>query len=91
MVRGIKNREKKYVEVLARHGCDGQVTPLCVVWDDGTSFEIDRVLDKRQAASLKVGGNGVRYLIRVGSRETFLFFEDPLWFVEAIVRDQGGE
>lgn len=85
MVEGIAYRKKKYVDVVARHSIDGGITPQSIVWGDGIVYEIDRVLDKRQAASLKVGGNGVRYLIRIGEKETFLFYEGPQWFVEAIV------
>lgn len=85
MVRGISSREKKYVDVIARHDSEGVVTPLAIIWDDGRTFEIDRVLDRRQAASLKVGGNGLRYIIRIGAKETLLFYENPLWYVEAIV------
>lgn len=85
-MRGIESRVKKYVEVIARHASDGGVLPLRIVWDDGTVYDIDRVLDKRRAASLKVGGTGIRYLVRVCGKETYLFYEDPCWFVEAIVR-----
>lgn len=85
VVEGIAYRKKKYVDVVARHSIDGGITPQSIVWGDGIVYEIDRVLDKRQAASLKVGGNGVRYLIRIGEKETFLFYEGPQWFVEAIV------
>jgi hypothetical protein len=34
---------------------------------------------------LKVGGFGLRYLIRIGKTKTYLFFEGPCWFVEEIV------
>jgi len=73
--------------VIAEHDSNGEVMPLANLWEDGRRFEIDRVLDKRQAASLKVGGNGTRFRIRIGEQETFLYFENPRWFVEAIVRD----
>ncbi len=82
MVQGIESRRKHYVQVLARIDEDGCVTPLSVTWDDGRRFEIDRVLDARQAASLKVGGTGMRYLVRIGQATTYLFYEDPRWFVE---------
>lgn len=61
---------------------DGTMSPLRVFWEDGTVFEIDRVLDVRRAASLKAGGQGIRYTVRIGGRQTYLFFEDPQWFVE---------
>lgn len=60
------------------------VIPTLIRWEDGRKFAVDRVLDVRQAASLKVGGAGMRYTIRVRGKETFLFREQYRWFVEAI-------
>lgn len=74
---------KVYVEVTARFDVDGKVTPLSLTWEDGTVFEIDKVLDCRRAASLKAGGVGIRYIIRIGKRQSYLYYEDPRWFVEA--------
>ena len=82
MVQGIAYRRKHYVEVLARIDEEGAVTPVSITWDDGRTFEIDRVLDVRQAASLKVGGTGMRYLVRIGQTVTYLFYENPRWVVE---------
>ena len=73
---------KVFVEVTARFDVDGIIVPLSIRWEDGTLFEIDRVLDVRQAASLKAGGQGIRYTIRIGRHRTFLFYEAPRWFVE---------
>ena len=47
-----------------------------------TDAEIDRVLDVRPAASLKAGGAGLRYTVRIGRTETYLFLEETRWFVE---------
>jgi len=55
------------------------------VWEDGVRYDVDRVLDVRQACSLKTGGCGVRYTVKVGGHPTYLFFEGPRWFVEAKV------
>ena len=44
---------KVYVEVTARFDVHGNITPLSVTWEDGTVYEIDKVVDKRRAASLK--------------------------------------
>lgn len=74
---------KVFVEVTARFDTDGKVTPLSLVWEDGTIYEIDRVLDVRRAASLKAGGMGIRYTISVGGKQSCLFYEEPRWFVEA--------
>lgn len=86
-MKGIAHRRKKYVEVLARFTPDGSLTPLSLTWDDGRTFSIDRVLEKRRAASLKAGGIGVRYLCQFGEQKTYLFFEDPAWFVEEKVAE----
>ena len=82
MISGIMRRHKKYVEVAVEFGTDGRMTPTAIRWDDGRMFEITRVLESRRAASLKVGGTGMRYLCEIGTTRTFLYFEDPAWFVE---------
>lgn len=73
---------KVYVAVTARFDLDGAVTPLSIEWEDGRVFEVDKILDSRRAASLKAGGIGMRYLCRIQNKETYLFFEEPRWFVE---------
>ncbi len=82
MTRGIAHRQKRYVEVLARFSPDGRILPVEVYWEDGRRFKIDRVIEARRAASLKVGGTGMRYLCQIGGTRTYLYFEDPAWFVE---------
>jgi len=89
MVQGIESRQKRYVEVITRTGVDGRVMPLAIVWEDGRRFEIDRVCDMRRAASLKVGGSGIRYICEIRGARTFLYFEDPLWFVEEKLAPEG--
>lgn len=74
---------KKYVDVTANFDADGNIMPLCIIWDDGTRYEIDKVLDVRPAASLRAGGAGIRYLCRILNKETYLFLEGSMWFVEA--------
>ena len=73
---------KQYVAVEARFDEGGGVRPLCVIWEDGRRFPVDRVMDVRRAASLKAGGTGLRYRCLIGGRERNLFYEDPRWFVE---------
>ena len=88
MVRGIAGRRKRYVEVVAAHLEDGTVLPQEVVWADGRRYAVDAVMDARMAASMRVGGTGVRYLVRVGHHETYLWYENPRWFVEEIVPER---
>ena len=73
---------KVYVAVKARFEPDGRLIPLSVTWEDGVEYLIDRVLERKRAASLKAGGTGLRYRVRIGSRETYLFLEEDKWFVE---------
>ena len=81
------NSAKVYVAVKARFEPDGRLIPLSVTWEDEVEYLIDRVLERKRAASLKAGGTGLRYRVRIGSRETYLFLEEDKWFVE---RRQGG-
>lgn len=73
---------KVYVAVDARFESDGRMLPLSVTWEDGVKYKIDKVLDIRRAASLKAGGTGIRYTIRIRRTETYLFLEENKWFVE---------
>ena len=73
---------KKEITVKATMLSTGSVVPNAIVWDDGRIFEIDKVLDKRRAASLKGGGTGIRYTVQIDGKEKFLFLDDYTWFVE---------
>ena len=74
---------KVYVEVAAVFTPEGQIMPRCIRWEDGTLFTVDRVLDIRHAAATTAGGCGLRYTIRIGERQTYLFLDEDRWFVEA--------
>lgn len=76
------NSSKVYVGVNARFEPDGKLTPSSIAWEDGREYEIDRVLNVCRAASLKAGGVGIRYTVRIGNTETYLFLEENKWFVE---------
>lgn len=79
---------KVYVEVAAVFTPEGQIMPRSIRWEDGTVFAVDRVVDIRRAAALKAGGCGLRYTIRIGEQQTYLFLDDDRWFVEANDRKQ---
>ncbi len=76
--------KKMFVGVTTEWTTEGKIIPTVIKWEDGRKFAVDRVLDVRPAASLKVGGAGIRYTIRVRGKETFLFREQYRWFVEAL-------
>ena len=82
---------KVYVAVRAEFAEDGTMFPREITWEDGEKYEIDRVLDIRQAPALKAGGQGDRYTIIVHGIQSYLFFERSAnltgniigrWFVE---------
>ena len=82
---------KVYVGVKADFRKDGVMLPRVITWEDGEKYEIDRILDIRQAAAMKAGGQGDRYTIVVRGRQSYLFFERSTnmtgnnigrWFVE---------
>lgn len=74
---------KVFVGITTEWTTDGKIIPTLIRWEGGRKFAVDRVLDVRQAASLKIGGAGIRCTIRVRGKETFLFREQYRWFVEA--------
>lgn len=79
-----RSREKVYVTVNVDHRPDGTARPNRITFEDGSSYEIDRIKFCCRAASTKVGGTGQRYTIMVCGHETYLFDEqDGRWFVEA--------
>ena len=73
---------KTYVDVLAKFESGGTVVPLRIKWEDGRMFTVDSVLDVRRAASIKGGGLGIRYTVRIGGHNTYLWRDDDQWFVE---------
>lgn len=73
---------KTYVEIFAKFDTDGNIIPTEIVWKNGISFKIDRILDISPCASLRHSGFGIRYTIRIKRNITYLFLEENRWFVE---------
>lgn len=73
---------KVFVDVIVKCTKSGQKIPISVIWEDGRRYEIDRVIDFKRAASMKVGGQGIRFFCRINGKETYLWLEDDRWFVE---------
>ena len=86
-----QNAIKVYVPVDVEFRADGVMLPRKITWENGHEYEIDRVIDIRQAAAKRAGGQGDRYTIMVNGKKSFLFFERSAsikgnnigrWFVE---------
>ena len=75
---------KQSVAVVALHGKSGEVTPLFVVGDNRVKYAVDRIIRKQRAASLKSGGQGIRYTVRIRNQLRYLYYENPGWFIEKI-------
>lgn len=82
---------KVYVPVEVSFRSDGVMLPHEITWEDGTKYEIDKVIDIRQAAAMRAGGQGDRYTIMINGQQSYLFFERSpsltgnnigRWFVE---------
>lgn len=74
--------KKVFVHVTAEFSREGDLHPVSFIWEDGMRYEIERVFEHKKAASLKVGGQGIRYRCRVKGKEVYLFLEDGRWFME---------
>ena len=71
------------LKVNAEFDIDGTIRPTSIVWEDGRTFAVDRILDVRRAASLKAGGLGTRYTCRICGKVVNLYNDENKWFMEA--------
>ncbi len=77
------DKNKVYVVVTARFTVDGRMYPISLTWEDGRTFEIDKVLRCERCASRKAGGAGILYTCMIRGRESRLFYEENYrWFME---------
>ena len=85
------NPKKVFIEVLAKFNTEGKILPVMIMWEDGTIYKIDKVLDMRPAPALRAGGQGDRYTVRINGMESYIYFERSgdiigrnlgRWFVE---------
>ena len=64
------NNAKVYVQVMVAFTEDGQMRPRMLVWEDGHKYKIDRVVDVKQAAAMRCGGQGDRYTVVIDGKQT---------------------
>ena len=76
---------KVYVDVDAKFTADGQLRPLCITWEDGTKYEIERIKHCERAASRKAGGVGLRYTCMIAGSEHYLYYEENYRWKENIL------
>lgn len=73
---------RKNITVVAKMKESGLIVPLQIIWEDGRTFFIDKILDIRKAASTKGGGKGLRYLIKIRNQEKYIWLDEYIWFIE---------
>ncbi len=76
--------EKRYVGMQVRFDESGKMTPLAVLWEDGRTIPVDRVISFGRAAARVGSVMPVRYVCMIGGRERELYYESACrrWFVE---------
>jgi hypothetical protein len=74
---------KVYVPVNATFDADGTMIPTYLFFD-GRRFQIDKVLDIRQAAAMKAGGQGDRYTVRITGSKAICSLREAQRHIEAI-------
>ncbi len=83
---------KEFVNVICACWAEtGKTEPLKLQRTSGESMWIDRVLDVRRAASLRAGGQGIRYICQIVfedddgrcfKRQIALYHDGNYWFIE---------
>lgn len=72
---------RHYVEVVAMHHRDNQVTPIQIAWDDGRLFDV-RVVGHITRERCQTHGYALRYNIMIGKNKRILWRDEQGWFVE---------
>lgn len=75
------DEENSFIPVIARFDTEGGIVPLSIEWN-GRVVSIDKVMDIRSAPSLKHGGYGIRFTIRIRNTRCYLFCDEGRWFLE---------
>ena len=84
------NHEKIYVVTFLRISEDGIMKPVAVEWTDGKLFEIDKVVDERNAPPEHTGGVLTRkYRVVIRGKEKIIYLDKQTnrWFVEKPLYD----
>ena len=77
---------RTYVDVECICLVNGTVVPKRVIWRDGRSWDIVRVIH----SCTSVGGefDGIRYTVLIGKSEKQIYFTKGRWYVEETGREE---
>ena len=76
---------KVFVDVIVRENKDGRKRPMSLVFEDGKSYVIDRLIQVKRCAAMKVGGTGIRYTVSISG----ILCDRPLDSGKKMRRDEG--
>ena len=79
---------KRYVQVTMRTDDEGHVRPLEAQLH-GKTYVVDEVIRIQRRSARRTGGDGLCCTVRLGNTVTEIYYEDPRWFVEEIVAEEG--
>ena len=74
---------KSFVDVIVLTTREGSKKPLRIRFENDEVYKIDRVIQIKRCAARKVGGTGIRYTVSICGKQTYLFEDEGMWFVEA--------
>lgn len=81
---------KVYISMLLHIDNDGVMKPVAVEWTDGTKYEIDKIIDERNAPPEHTGGVLTRkYRVIIKGKEKIIYLDKQTnkWFVEKPLYD----
>ena len=79
--------KKTPVDVLVRHSTSGKLKPTAILYEDGKTYEIEKITECFVAKTARTGDEmALRYTIQVQGQKTYLYEKNGIFFVEAKVR-----
>ena len=70
------NYEKVYVSMLLHIDDEGFMKPVAIEWTDGTRYDIDKIIDERNAPPEHTGGVLTRkYKVIIKGREKIIYLD----------------
>ncbi len=71
-----------FVGTVVRFDSEGAITPLQILWTNGETYAIDKILKTEETPALR-SNTGFRYLVRIRGQERELGYDGRRWFITA--------
>ena len=71
-----------FVGTVVRFDSAGAITPLQILWTNGETYAIDKILKTEETPALR-SNTGFRYLVRIRGQERELGYDGRRWFITA--------